>query len=159
MAELKSVNVTKYDAGGSGDSIISDGYIKSVEKVWIDSYVFTSALDTNDSICIGIVPAGKHITEVLVFMPSLHTLNTLSTLYLQTGATARLAGYYGTMKADGYQSITWNGATAATLRLAPASQDKEVLVGFEKLYITIQTSDADPITAASGTIRSIIRYT
>ena len=35
MAE--AANVAKYNAGGSGDNIIADGYIKTVEKVWIDS--------------------------------------------------------------------------------------------------------------------------
>ena len=30
---FKAANKTKYDAGGSGDNVIADGFIKTVEKV------------------------------------------------------------------------------------------------------------------------------
>ena len=38
----KSANLTKYDNGGTGDNIIPDGYIKTVEKVWIDTYTYSA---------------------------------------------------------------------------------------------------------------------
>ena len=158
MASLKAANATKYDNGGSGDTVISDGYIKSVEKVWIDSYAFATALTTAQSICIGVVPKGKHIREVTVYMPVTHSLPTLSTVWLQTGATVTAAGYFGSLKADGYQTSTYNGATAGTLRLASGYQDKS-FDAEQKLYITIHPSDSAAIVSATGTIRSIIKWT
>lgn len=156
MSSLNAANVTKYDAGGSGDNIISDGYIKSVEKVWIDSYALTAGLSTATSICIGIVPANAKITEVVVYMPALYVLDTLGTIYVQTGATVGAAGYYGTMKADGYQTTTYNPGTAWTLRLGGLQH--KTLSAAQKVYITLVT-DGDASTTLTGTVRSIIRYT
>jgi len=157
MSELKATQVTKYDNGGSGDTVIADGFIKSVEKVWIDSYALTAALTTADSICIGIVPAGAKITEVVVRMPSLYTLNTLGTILLQTGATIAVGAYYGTMKADGYQTTTYNPGTAWTLRLN--NLQEKALDAEQKIYISLATGDNKATVKATGTIRSIIRYT
>lgn len=68
MTAYKGVNVTKYDNGGSGDNCIADGYIKSVEKVWMDSFAIgTTALTTADTITIATIPANKKITSVEVF--------------------------------------------------------------------------------------------
>jgi len=158
MSALKAVNMTKYENGGSGDYCIEAGYIKSVEKVWIDSYAFTSALDTDDSICIGILPADARLTDVTVFMPSLYALDTTATVYLQTGATWGISGYFGAMRADGWGSDAYTIGTAATLRLASGFKGR-TFEAAQKLYITVQTSDKNITTVASGTIRSIIKYT
>jgi hypothetical protein len=65
----KATQVTKYAAGGSGDNVIPDGYIKTVEKVWIDSYVFSSSatIGTGMVIDIAVIPAGKKITGIEVY--------------------------------------------------------------------------------------------
>ena len=157
MSTLKAANVTKYDAGGSGDNIISDGYIKSVEKVWIDSYTMAAPLTSATSICIGEVPAGAKITEVVVRLPALHPLDTLATVYLQTGATVTAAGYYGSLVADGTQAAgNYPTGTAFTLRLC--NLQHKTLAAKQMLYITVHatTEEAD---VSSGTVRSIIRYT
>ena len=162
MATLKSTQATKYDAGGSGDNCISDGYIKSVEKVWIDSYAFTSALASNDSICIGIVPKGAHVTDIQVFVPVLNTEATTAQIFLNTGATmlytaANVA--FGAMVAiDG--TATYCTGTAATLRLHKAYQDVTLSTTAEtKVYMSIFLSNGEATPTAAGTIRSIIRYT
>lgn len=60
-----AANLTKYYAGGSGDNIIADGYIKTVEKIWIDSYTiaFTNTLT---SILIAELDPNKKLTRVIV---------------------------------------------------------------------------------------------
>src|SRR3990172_8679815 len=65
MAE--AANVTKYNAGGSGDNIIDDGYIKTVEKVWIDSYTIAFT-NTNTTIDIAVLPVNKKITSVVAII-------------------------------------------------------------------------------------------
>ena len=165
MSALKAANVTKYDAGGSGDDIISDGLIKTVEKVWIDSYVCTQTLATTDSICIGIVPASSHLTDVIVYLPATHSLDTLCTVYLSTGQTVATTTYFGSLVAAGFATTTHCGGTAATLRLAGAYMDKALptdsttQVVETKLYITVHPSDSDSTVTTIGTIRSIIKYT
>ena len=67
MTTYKAANVTKYDAGGSGDNIIADGYIKTVEKVWLDSFVNTTAMTTADTLTIASIPPNKKITGVEVY--------------------------------------------------------------------------------------------
>src|SRR3990167_2454012 len=61
MAEAS--NVAKYTAGGSGDNVIADGYIKTVEKVWIDSYTIAFT-NTNTTIDIAVLPLNKKITSI-----------------------------------------------------------------------------------------------
>ena len=61
MAE--ATYVAKYTLGGSGDNVIPDGYIKTVEKVWIDSYTIAFT-NTNTTIDIAKVPENKKITGI-----------------------------------------------------------------------------------------------
>ena len=58
-----SVYVTKYQAGGSGDNYIPDGYIKSVEKYWIDTYTI-GFTNTNTTIDIAVVQPNKKIIGI-----------------------------------------------------------------------------------------------
>lgn len=74
MAAYKGINVTKFDAGGSGDNRIADGLIKSVEKIWTDTYtVGTTALTTADTITIAMLPPGKKITSIEIVHPAMTT--------------------------------------------------------------------------------------
>lgn len=66
----KAANVTKYDAGGSGDNVIADGYIKTVEKIWFDSYAGTAAIPTHTTIDIAVLPDNKKITGIKVIFPA-----------------------------------------------------------------------------------------
>ncbi len=65
MSSVAASNVTKFNAGGSGDNIIADGYIKTVEKVWLDSYTIAFT-DTNSTIDICVLPENKKITRIVV---------------------------------------------------------------------------------------------
>lgn len=163
MATLKAANVTKYDAGGSGDNYIADGYIKSVEKVWIDSFDSgTTALGTEDSICIGRVPANKKITEIVVYMPPLgDTATSLATVFLCTGASLLMTAascFFGSMKMDGIALETWDIGTASTLRVR-ADKSLQVAPKDLDIYIKIFLANELDVTLTGATIKSIIKYT
>ena len=60
----QAINVTKYNAGGSGDNIVPDGYIKTVEKIWMDSFTTASITGTKASIDIAVLPLNKKIVGI-----------------------------------------------------------------------------------------------
>ena len=167
MASLKSANVTKYDAGGSGDNYIADGYIKSVEKVWLDSYSLQTHLDSNDSIAIGIVPKGKKITDIIVELPALDTAGSTCSITCGSGsgllATASVC-YLGNLIPDGGNATrtalaTFNMGSAATLRL---SGDKKGTVTTKDttIWLKVLPTVGTSTHATTGqTINTIIKYT
>ena len=57
-------------SGGSGSNMVADGYIRTVEKIWMDTFNFSAVVTTADSICIAVIPANKKITGVDVWLPS-----------------------------------------------------------------------------------------
>jgi len=155
MASLYSANITKYRAGGSGDNIIADGYIKTVEKVWIDSYAVAAAIATTSSLCIGRVPAGKKLTDVIVYLPILSEAGTTSVVYLDTAATTSVAPWGGFLISTlGASGLITDTSSVSTVRLGPTKALQAMTVDTE-LFIMI--NPATTITA--GTIRTIIKYT
>lgn len=158
MATIKSANVTKYDNGGSGDNCVADGYIKTVEKVWIDTYSITGAIATTSSLCIARVPANKKVTDVVVHMPVVSAGATASTLYCGTGATTSTSQYFGALKPEGsVQGVnTFTSNTACTLRLSVAADKLGVALPADT-GIFLMVNPATVVTG--GTIRTIVRYT
>ena len=154
MATLKAANVTKYDAGGSGDNIIADGFIKTVEKIWIDTYVVAAAIPTTSSLLIARIPKGKKLTDVIVYLPVLSAAATTSTVYLDTAATTSVAPWGGALQPLGTGDTAVATATISTVRLGQTKAFTEMPddVG---LYLMI--SPATTITA--GTIKTIVKYT
>jgi len=158
MATVKAANVTKYDAGGSGDNCIADGYIKSVEKVWIDTYTVTSGIATTSSLLIGRVPSNKKVTDIIVHLPVLSAGATSSTVYCCTGATTSTSTYFGALKPEGsVQGVnTFTSNTACTVKLS-VSADKLGVALPTDVGIYLMINPATVVTA--GTIRSVVRYT
>lgn len=164
--DLKSANATKYDAGGSGDNYIAGGYIKSVEKVWIDTYNNTVVLSSLDTIKIGVVPANAKITDVIVYWPVAGgAADSLATLCIGTGSTmvATAANTaLGALVAEKatFGVTTFNIATAQTLRLDP-TKIGTVISGTEPkgIYLRVQQANILPLVLTFGTLRSVIRYT
>ena len=155
MATIKSDNATKYDAGGSGDNVIADGYIKTVEKVWIDSYTVSAVIPTTTSLLIARIPKNKKVTEIVVYMPVVGSPATTSTIYCCTGATTSTSPYFGIL-ANGTQSLTFDCGTASTLRLGGNGTKMGVALPADVgIYLVI--SPATTITG--GTIRTIVKYT
>jgi len=147
MTAFKGVNVTKYDAGGSGDNYIPDGYIKSVEKVWMDSFTFSAVLTTADTVAIATIPPNKKITSVEVYFPALTptdcTINVGITgdadKFIKTAPVATSLVAINKVESnnpDGFQFVT----TAET----------DILFSLANKAITAPTA---------GTITTIVRYT
>lgn len=146
MSALKADYVTKYDAGGTGDNIIPDGYIKTVEKVWMDTYSFTAVLTTADTLTIARIPANKKIASVEVYFPAL----TPTTTTINVGIT-------------GSQSLLISSSPVVidTLGICYARTNT-----INVPYLTTATTTVlfslgvAAITApTAGTIRTIVRYT
>lgn len=156
MATVKAANVTKYDAGGSGDNYIADGYIKSVEKVWIDTYTCAAAIPSTTAIMIGKVPKGKKITDIIVYLPVLSDAATTTTINCGTAVVhnSGTTGNLGFLYVNGLSVKNANTATETTVRLGPTGALQEVTAD-KDIYIFL-----DPATTVTaGTIRSIIKYT
>ena len=143
MAAYYGANKTKWDAGGSGDNVISDGYIKAVEKVWIDSFTFSAVLTTADTVDIAVIPANKKITSVEVFFPSI-TPTTSTILVGPKGGTDLFiddASVIGTNVARSNDEVGFSYVTTA------------------ETTVQLQIGVAAITAPTAGTIKTIVRYT
>lgn len=163
--------LTKYYAGGSGDNIIPDGYIKTVEKVWIDSYTiaFTNTLT---SIQIAELPENKKITSIVVdiLTTASQTNGTISIGYQQDNtdilSTAGLNDFLAPTTIThnlSKTSISLPGGsteggtpTSNTLTFVMASAGFQSVTGGTNVTIAIKLNNW---TMTTGTIKTIVRYT
>jgi len=160
MAVIKSANVTKYEytgSEGSGDQYIADGYIKTVEKVWIDTYTVAAVIPTTTALKIGKVPKGKKLTDIIVYFPSLTsttvcTINCGTAAVHNSGTTGNLGFLLGDKNVKNPTDI--NLASAGVARLGPTGALTEMSADSD-IYIMF-----DPATSiTAGTIRTIVKYT
>jgi hypothetical protein len=159
-----AANVTKYNAGGSGDNVIKDGYIKTVEKLWMDSYTM-DFVTTRTTIDIAVLPAGKKVTGIDIF---------IETAASQTSGSIAI-GFSTDSAIDSFlaASVVCHNATRTTISLpltagvgvGAATATGEIsgkIAGFQKVTAGTQTTVSirlDAWTMSSGTIKSIVRYT
>lgn len=166
-----STYVTKYFAGGSGDNIIPDGYIKTVEKVWIDNYTigFTNTLT---AIAIADLPENKKVTSINVeiYTSVSQTGGTVSIGYLQDTtdilATGGVADFLAPTSLTHNLTRTsialpglgvYNQPTATSSTLSCG-----VLGGFQAVTAGTNCTIAIKLnnwTMTTGTIKTIVRYT
>jgi hypothetical protein len=149
----KAANVTKWDAGGSGDNIVADGYIKSVEKVWIDSYTFAAAIPSNTTIDIAKVPENAKVNSVTLYFPS------LSTGASGTGTTINIGARIVAGTTANTLFLSGGEAASGVLTLSANAVDGINYVatgGVNTIYIE---ADRIATTTTAGTIKSIVRYT
>ena len=169
MSSVYGANVTKVRAGGSGDNYVHDGFIKTVEKVWIDSYAYTSPdwARSSNSLVIARVPRGKKITDVIVHRPITGAVATLTTIYCSYGALSptSLTASLGTLRVDTQGKTAAVGTTIATFRLDTAYIGSIVpttstgVTDEMEIHITIgQTGGAD-IAGSTGTLKTIVKWT
>jgi hypothetical protein len=169
MASYNAANVTKVKAGGSGDNVVKDGYIKTVEKVWIDSYAYTdpaSQLQSSSSIIIAQVPRGKKITDVIVHLPVSGGAGTSSSIYCSYATFAPTSGTpsLGTLVCDLQGRTAAISTSAATFQLSgpyigtlvPTSSTSSDPVD---IHITLATTGNATIAGSTGTIKTIVKYT
>lgn len=151
QATVKSANLTKYDAGGTGDNIIEDGFIKSVEKVWVDTYTFSSANTIGVGLILEIasVPPNKKILGVEVYG--------LSTIAATTSTVA-----IGLKRADGttnstlFMAACTFGTVASNLIQANAGIGTVITGGTNRIILTFGGAS---LTVTGGTITTIVKYT
>lgn len=152
----KSANVTKYDAGGSGDNVIPDGFIKSVEKVWVDSFTFSSASTIGSGMIVEIaqIPQGKKITSISVFGLAASLISATSTNAVSIGArygSAAVTNATQFLAATTLGTATFNnGALSANTGLMTE------LTGASHRIFLMFTAASPSITA--GTLYTIVRY-
>ena len=156
MATVYGANVTKYLAPG-GDNIIADGFIKTVEKVWIDTYAVSAAIATTTSIAIAKIPKGKKLTDVIVYLPVLGAATaSLCTVNCGIAVTHDITtvGTLGLLLLGGRSGQTFSLATATTVALGPTGALVE-LTADSTVYIQLGV----PTTITGCTIRTIVKYT
>lgn len=157
-----SSNVTKYQAGGSGDNVIADGYIKTVEKVWIDSYTIAFT-NTNTTIDIAVLDDNKKITGITAY---------IYTTAAQTNGTVSI-GFSSDASVNTLLAATTitHNKTVTTIELwggglnqqsLTTSEMDGVLAGFQKVVSGTQNTVAIKLnnwTMTTGTVKTIVRYT
>lgn len=160
MAE--AANVTKFNAGGSGDNIVADGLIKTVEKVWLDNYTIAFT-NTNTTIDIAVIPAGKKVTGIEVFITATasHTSGTVS-IGFSTDATIGTFLAPTTLTHDKtVTTISLPCAGVSQQNLTTAAMDGRI-AGFQ--YETTGTATTISVklnnwTMTTGSLKSIVRWT
>lgn len=152
-----AVNVTKYNAGGSGDNVIPDGFIKTVEKVWLDTYVFSSAATIGTGMIIDIakIPVGKKITGIEVWGLRAGLISATSTNAVSIGArygTAAITNATQFLAATTLGTVTFDNQPI----FANAGLNVEVTGAAHTIFLLF-TAATPSITG--GTITTKVRYT
>lgn len=152
-----AVNVTKYNAGGSGDNVIPDGFIKTVEKVWVDSYVFTSAATIGTGMIIDIakIPVGKKITGIEVYGLNASAISATSTNAVSIGA--RFGSGAITNATQFLGATTLGTVTFDNNPIVARSGIGVELTGSSHTIFLLFTAASPSITG--GTIVTKVRYT
>lgn len=154
---------TKFQAGGSGDNYIPDGYVKATEKVWLDSYTLTGSMTgTNSTIDIAVLPLNKKITAIEIM---------IQTSVTQTNGTVSV-GFSTDASVDtflGATNVTHN-LTATTISLFGGVMLNNLntammagkLGGFQFVTGGTQTTISVKLnnwTMTTGTMKTLVRYT
>lgn len=141
MAELKGVNVTKYDAGTKQDNWIDQGLIKSDIKIWTDSFEAAGAAIA-DTIVIAQLPDGAIVHDIQIGFDDLGTSVTLD-----CGDSTDPNRYFSAIDA----------ATAAAEKASILVDGMQYKIGTAtgdgKVYLTVAGG------AATGTIKTVVYYT
>jgi len=158
----QAANVTKWNAGGSGDNVIADGYIKTVEKVWLDNYTIAFT-NTNTTIDIAVIPKNKKITAIDVI---------IETSASQTNGTISI-GFSTDSAVDSFLAPTTvtHNVTRSSISL-PMSNiigavvadvvDSMKIGGFQKVTSGTQTTVAIKLnnwTMTTGSLKTKVCYT
>lgn len=156
--------MTKYAAGGSGDNIIPDGYIKSVEKTWIDTFIYSSALTIGTGMIIDIarIPQGKKITGIEVYGLGGATLSATSTNAVSIGArygTTAITNATQFLAATTYGALGLSGGCATISPYSPlcanAGIGAELTGAFHTIFLLF-TAASPSITG--GTLVTKVKY-
>ncbi len=159
-----STYVTKYQAGGSGDNIIPDGYIKTVEKVWIDTYTIAFT-NTNTTIDIAVIPENKKITSIaaIINTTASQTNGTVSIGFSTDSSVATLLPATTiTHNLTRSGIVLPSGNILGTAVAALGQLDNFVTAGFQLVTGGTQVTVSIKLnnwTMTTGTVQTIVRYT
>lgn len=149
---VKCVNVTKYDAGGSGDNVIADGYIKSVPKVWIDTYALTAtsgpALTVGTMLLCGYIPENKKIIGCDVYFPAALS----GAAVTGTGTTISIGVKLASGATNGTLFLSGGECLTATTKLEAGTNLPYVVTGGTNQIILTFARLAPTVTAGNITI-------
>lgn len=164
MSTVFSDNVTKYNnftnAGGSISNAIPDGYVRTVEQVWLDSYTiaFTSTKVTLD---LAVLPLNKKLTgvEVLIETSASQTNGSLALGWSEDSAYGAIMAPTSVSHNLTATSICFPGVLLNNLNTA-AGRGKigafQTVTTGTRTTVTLQINNW---TMTTGTIKSIVRYT
>ena len=162
MAE--AANVAKYTLGGSGDNIVADGYIKTVEKVWLDSYTIAFT-NTNTTIDIAKIPENKKITGITVLINTTAS-QTSGTVSIGFSTDSTVASFLPpvtvTHNLTRSSIVLPSGNILGTAVAALGQLDNFVTAGFQLVTAGTQTTISVKLnnwTMTTGTVKTIVRYT
>jgi hypothetical protein len=164
--------VAKFVAGGSGDNVVPDGYIKSVEKIWMDTYTIAYT-NTNTTVVIAEIPTNKKITSIYVDILGALTFSnaTISIGYVQDAATCISAtGVDDFMVATVVShnltrcciSLPYPGIFMESVTTTSSTVSPSKFAGFQAVTEGTNTTIGIKINnyvGTTGTIKSIVRYT
>lgn len=156
---------TLYQAGGSGDNIVPNGYIKQTERVWVDTYTIAFT-NTNTTIDFAVVPQDAIITGIFVEIATSITQSsgTVSIGYsTDTSINSFLAPFTITtnltrssISLPGPGLLNFINYTGSGLTIVPM-----VFAGFQ----ATPTNSAGTIslklnnwTMTTGTVKTLVRY-
>lgn len=153
---------TKFQAGGSGDNIVPDGYIKTVEKVWIDSYTF-SQTGTNTTIDIAVLDQNKKITGVDVYIYTTVT-QTNGTVSIGFSTDANVDSLLAPTNITHNATVTtidlWSGGLQAqnltTAAMFGTLSGFQLVTGGTQVTVSVKLNNW---TMSTGTMKTIVRYT
>jgi len=151
----KADNVTSFDLGGTGDNIIPDGFIKSVEKIWIDTITISSTLTVGIGMVVDIakIPAGKKITGIEIYGVARGGLSATSTNAVTIGARYGSAAITNAVQ---FLAATTYGTNVVTPIVADTNIGVEVTTSTHTIFLHFLTASA---SLTSGTIVTKVKYT
>jgi hypothetical protein len=127
MSAVKGANVTKYDAGASGDNVIGQGLVNAKVEVWTDSYE-ASALADASTIDIAVLPAGAKVLLIEVYTDAMGTGVTFSvgdstsaTRYIPATSVAS-AGVVRSTLVDGQSYVIGTNSGDQVIKITTATQ-------------------------------------
>jgi len=159
----QATNVTKYNAPG-GDNIIPDGYINTVEKVWLDSYTLSDTTSTNTTIDIAVLPQNKKITGIDVFILST-TSQTNGTISIGFSTDSGIASIMAAATVTHNLTVTsislpsqgaFDAAAAVAMPITFKNAGYQGVTGGTATTISVKLNNW---TMTNGTLKSVVRWT
>ena len=132
---------------------VEDGLIESIQKVWMDTYTFTSAIPSGTTIDIAVIPKNKKISSVELFFPE------LSTGASGTGTTIAI-GVRNNPTATGSTLLLNAGEACAGVKKLSANSSTGLYSSLTGSTNRIYLEFGRIATATTaGTLFSVVRYT